>query len=128
MAGDVGMAQQLARVDVAARAGALGEVERHGEIADLDRPRPVLANVTVHSSDVALEREVSVAVQVRDGARHRDRRPTRHSASATVAVGAIVTSTRIAIVLTGANSTALNALASTPYAPSPSTSFHCDPS
>ena len=64
VAGDERVAQQLAGVDVPARAGALGKIEGDSEIADLDRPGPRVGQRQRPLERVAGEREGLIHRQI----------------------------------------------------------------
>ena len=107
---------------------ALREVEGHREIADLDRPRALIAQRDRPVEGVAVEDERLTSLEVRGRRQDPDPgqraiRRGRRSRS-----GAIVTSSRIEPVVTGANSTTLKVFAVSPYAPLATTSFHVEPS
>ena len=88
---------------------------------------PVLVSVSVHSSASPASAKVCCTVRSA-GATSCGSGPTRHSARLTVDSGATVTSTRIAIVFTGAKLTDVKALASRAYGDVADTGFHSRPS
>jgi hypothetical protein len=71
MSGDQGVPQQLARVDVTARAGAFGKVERHGQITNFDAPRTVVRQRDRPLEDIVFQREGLLSLEVRRRCGHR---------------------------------------------------------